>query len=70
MPTFDLNIGFNPEGLRRIQDCIILIKWRNWQPLAESEKARLAALIDNYDEDGDLREWCVRHSWEKIGGIT
>jgi len=65
----DLEIGFNPEALRCLQDCIILIKWRSCQPLSGSEKARLGALVNNYDVDWDLRDLCIRHPWEKIGGI-
>lgn len=67
--TFDIELGFNPEALRRLQDCIILIRWRNCFPLAESEKARLAALVANYDVDGSLRESCINKPWESIGGI-
>lgn len=69
MATIDLEIGFNPEALRCLQDCIILIKWRGCQSLSESEKARLGALVANYDVDSTLGELCINKPWESIGGI-
>lgn len=69
MATIDLEIGFNPESLRCLQDCIILIKWRSCQPLSGSEKTRLGALVANYDLESMLGELYIYRPWESVRGI-